>query len=326
VRPLGASALDLLTRNVQTQPQEDPTAVKLRHDAFVYDSDDRFASHMSRFLDEGMAEGAATVAITTRSNWSLLRDALGPRANKVHFTDRDSFYTRPARALAQFDATLRHHLGKGAPSVRVVGEVQFGPTAAEWDMWIACEAIANRAFAGEPAWIVCPYDERVLDPTVIESAACTHPGIVSHVREGSDRYGDPAALVRALTPEHWPTLDLVRLPAVPDAHAFRDVLASELAAAEVSAAPALDMLVAANEVYANATSHGGGVLLARAGEVHGRFVCEIADAGPGLDDPLAGYIPPKPDEGGAGLWIARQLVSQVELVPSSPGLVVRLWV
>jgi anti-sigma regulatory factor (Ser/Thr protein kinase) len=281
---------------------------------------------MSRFVDEGMAEGAATVVVTTRNNWSLLREALGKRAANVRFTDRDSFYTRPARALALYDATLRHHLGKGAPSVRVVGEVQFGPTPAEWDSWMAYEAIANRAFAADPAWIVCPYDERALPPTVIESARRTHPAIMSDVRHPSDRYSDPAMLVRTLAPDHGPLLDLAPLPNVPDAHAFREVLGAALSAAEVPAAPALDMLVAASELYANATSHGGGMLLARAGEVDGRFVCEIADAGPGLSDPLAGYLPPKPDQGrGAGLWIARQLVSHVELLPSAPGLVVRLW-
>ena len=64
----------------------------------------------------------------------------------------------------------------------------------------------------------------------------------------------------------------------------------------------------------------------RAGLVDGWFVCEIGDRGPGLDDPLAGYVPPTPGQpGGEGLWISRRLVSRVELIPAEPGLTVRLW-
>ena len=54
----------------------------------------------------------------------------------------------------------------------------------------------------------------------------------------------------------------------------------------------------------------------RAGLVDGWFVCEIEDRGPGLDDALAGYIPPTPGQrGGEGLWIARRIVQRLELIP-----------
>ena len=52
------------------------------------------------------------------------------------------------------------------------------------------------------------------------------------------------------------------------------------------------MLLATNEVFANARRHGGGADMLRAGSAGGRFVCEISDRGPGLDDPTAGYLPP----------------------------------
>jgi anti-sigma regulatory factor (Ser/Thr protein kinase) len=88
----------------------------------------------------------------------------------------------------------------------------------------------------------------------------------------------------------------------------------------------MDMLVAANEVFENARRHGGGVSRVRAGLVDGWFVCEIEDHGPGFDDPLAGYLPPRPDRaGGSGLWAARRLVRRLELMHHAPGLAVRLW-
>jgi anti-sigma regulatory factor (Ser/Thr protein kinase) len=88
----------------------------------------------------------------------------------------------------------------------------------------------------------------------------------------------------------------------------------------------MDMLVAANEVFENARRHGGGVSRVRAGLVDGWFVCEIEDRGRGLDDPLAGYLPPRAEHGrGAGLWVARRLVRRLELLDNAPGLKVRLW-
>jgi anti-sigma regulatory factor (Ser/Thr protein kinase) len=300
-------------------------ALQLRHEAFIYGSDEEFVSRMSGFIEEGLEEGAAAIAVTTRSNWAGLCHALGSRARNVHFTDRDSFYVRPAKALAAYDAALRHHLERGARSLRVIGEVQFGPTPTEWTEWTAYEAIVNRALADEPAWIVCPYDARVLSEEVLQSAWCTHPEVLGDGDRPSDHFEDPVQLARALTPEYEP-LPLRALAPVADAHAFREALAVEMSEAGLPELKGLDMLVAANEVFANASLHGGGATRVRTGVVAGRFVCEISDAGPGLDDPLAGFIPPKRGAAsGAGLWIARQLATRVDLIPQERGLTVRLW-
>ncbi|MGH2970132.1 MAG: ATP-binding protein, partial [Solirubrobacteraceae bacterium] len=130
---------------------------------------------------------------------------------------------------------------------------------------------------------------------------------------------------RALTGVPDPLPDLRSLPPGRDAGALRERLAAELAAARVPAAKALDMLLAATEVAANAWRYGGGPSELRVGRVDGRFVCEISDNGPGFDDPLAGYIPPGPGETASGLWIVRQLTWRQELFPSDRGFTVRLW-
>jgi anti-sigma regulatory factor (Ser/Thr protein kinase) len=169
--------------------------------------------------------------------------------------------------------------------------------------------------ADRPAWIVCPYDARVLPPSVVDDAMRTHAPA-----DGFE------AIVRELAPKHEQLPDLEPLPQAPDAQTFRDLLAARLTDAAVPGSMKLDMLVAANEVFANALNHGGGVLLVRTGVVGGRFVCEVTDAGPGLDDPFAGYLPPASQDGpGAGLWVARQLMWRVDLLSSPGGLSVRLW-
>jgi anti-sigma regulatory factor (Ser/Thr protein kinase) len=82
----------------------------------------------------------------------------------------------------------------------------------------------------------------------------------------------------------------------------------------------LNLLVAASEVFQNALRHGNGPTALRAGLVDGWFACEIEDRGPGIDGPLAGYLPPTPGRPGReGRWIARQLASRRELTPARPG-------
>jgi anti-sigma regulatory factor (Ser/Thr protein kinase) len=209
----------------------------------------------------------------------------------------------------------------------VIGEVQFGPMPGEWSEWTAYEAILNRALADQPAWIVCPYDTRALPDEVLENARRTHPAVMGEEERSSDHYEDPVQLARALTPEFEPLPLLRPLAPAADARAFRQALAVEMTDARVPELTALDMLVAATEVFANAMRHGGGVSRMRTGMVEGRFVCEISDSGSGLDDPLAGYLPPRPGHGrGAGLWIARQLATRVDVIsPPGRGLTVRLW-
>jgi anti-sigma regulatory factor (Ser/Thr protein kinase) len=84
------------------------------------------------------------------------------------------------------------------------------------------------------------------------------------------------------------------------------------------------MLVAATEVATNAVRHGGGIEEVRVGRVDGRFVCEVIDRGGGFDDPVAGYLPPRPGRG-RGMWVARQLTWRVESFHSPRGFTVRTW-
>lgn len=297
-----------------------------RHEAFLYESDDEFVGQMAAFLGAGLDEGASGLAVTTRSNCALLRDALGAASERVRFVNRDDWFFRPAKTIAAYDATLTGLARDGAASIRVVGEVQFGPTAEEWREWTAYEAILNRALAEHPAWFVCPYDRRALPEQVVEDAARTHPEVLTETRQTSARFASPEETVRDLTPAHEPLDELRALPLAGDPVTFRERLAAELAAAKVPETKAVNMLVAANEIIVNAFRHGGGAEEMRAGLVDGHFVCEISDRGPGLDDPLAGYLPPNLELGrGAGLWTARQLTSRLELIPGAEGLTVRLW-
>jgi anti-sigma regulatory factor (Ser/Thr protein kinase) len=174
---------------------------------------------------------------------------------------------------------------------------------------------------------MCGYDAREVPGPLLEGALDTHPEVLTGDWEPSPRYREPEDVVRSRTPTPAPLAGLRALPLEGGPRGFRDVLGTELDAAAVPELEAGNMLVAAEEVLANAWRHGGETLTAHVGRVGDRFVCEISDDGPGFDDPLAGFLPPRPGHvDGAGLWVARQLTRELELVPSPQGATVRLWV
>jgi anti-sigma regulatory factor (Ser/Thr protein kinase) len=296
----------------------------LRHSALVYASPEEFLAHTVAFLREGIAAGEGAIVGHTRPGLSLVREALGSDAAFVTFVDVSEAYTTPARTLASYHEIFGEHLQR-MPSLRVVGDVQFGPDPGEWGVWAGYEAVFNRSFAHLPAWVWCSYDAERTPDDLLESVWQTHPGVLSHdAWRASDRYEDPDTLLRSVTPEPVRLLDLRSIPVEDGVVELREGLARELVAQDVSEARALDMLVAATEVARNAIEHGGGLKDVRVGRSRERLVCEIVDRGEGFDDPAAGYLAPR-EGSGAGLWIARQLTWRLEFLRSADGFTARIW-
>jgi anti-sigma regulatory factor (Ser/Thr protein kinase) len=299
----------------------------LRHNAFVYESRDEYVARSVAFLKEGLEAGEGAVIGDTRDTLSVMREALGPDADRVAFFDVGTIYTRPAHAVAAYHGLFLEQL-RTAPSVRAVAELPLGPTPAEWTEWMRYEAITNLAYSHLPVWVVCTYNANGLPDTVLDAVWQTHPEVVTDEwlgsdRRESDRFEDPRELVRSLTPKPEPLPDLRPFSVGEDIEAFRERLARELVAEKVPDAKALDMLVAGTEIAANALQHGGGIEEVRVGRADGRFVCEVVDRGSGFDDPLAGYLAPR--EGiGTGLWVARQLTSRIEFFRSQQGFTARI--
>jgi anti-sigma regulatory factor (Ser/Thr protein kinase) len=281
------------------------------------------------FLESGLADGEPVIVILERRKWELLADALESDADTISYIDRDSFYQRPEAAIAGYDRTLREFTRDGAKSVRAFAELPRCETEREWESWIAYEAIVNRALARHPFWVTCGYDRREMPEPLLEGGFETHPCVLSDDRAQNPYYHDPEEVVTSRTPTALSLTGLHTLPAYSGdgAQSFRDCLSAELEAAGVPRLESENMLIAAGEVLANAQRHGGGPVTVRVGRVGDRFACEVSDAGPGIGDPLVGFVPPQPGQaGGAGLWVARQLTRQLELVPSSQGFSVRLWI
>jgi anti-sigma regulatory factor (Ser/Thr protein kinase) len=302
----------------------------MSHELFVYDDDAAFVDAMPPFLAAGVEAGEAVVAVLASRSNELVRDALGSTGREVTFIAAENHYTRPEAALADYDASVRRYLRDGAPAVRLCGELPMCSTQQQWDEWVAYEAILNRAFAHHPVSIMCVYDERRMPASVVDGARRCHPDLAGgHARASNPDYEDPASVVSDM----WPSAaessgDLQELVLDNGAVSFRERLTAAMARAGVADGSARGMLVAADEVLSNAIRHGGGVQGVHAGRVGDEFLCEISADGRWHDDPLAGFLPPRPDAvAGGGLWVARQLTRRLELLPSpSVGLLARLWV
>jgi anti-sigma regulatory factor (Ser/Thr protein kinase) len=296
----------------------------LRHNAFVYGSQDEYVARSVSFLSEGLAAGEGAIVAHTRPGLAAMREALDGDAAEVTFVDVSSAYTRPARTLAAYHEVYAEQLRR-TPSLRAVADVQFGPDPAEWDLWTRYEAVFNRSFGHLPAWVLCTYDANGTPDPILEGVWRTHPEVVSDdAWIASDLYEDPDHVLRVLTPAPAPLVGLRSITFGRDLEELRERLAPELVAESMTEARALDMLVAATEVAENAIEHGGGVEDVRVGRAQGRFVCEIIDRGPGFDDPAAGYLAPWAGVG-TGLWVARQLTWRLELFHASAGFTARLW-
>jgi hypothetical protein len=193
-RSLGVS-IDYLVNGTNANP------TMLDHSAFLYRTDDQFRTTAGQFLDEGIERSEAILAVTTSAKTELLREHLGRDARKVEFVDVSDFYTTPIAALEAIRSFSDTKLAHDAPWVRILGEpIWMGRSDAEARLWTRYESLLNLVLGAYPLTIVCPYDERSVDPDIVRQAHLTHPHVVDDRGvSNSPDYTDPGRF--ALEPE-----------------------------------------------------------------------------------------------------------------------------
>jgi anti-sigma regulatory factor (Ser/Thr protein kinase) len=296
-------------------------ACSFQHDAFIYDSDERYLASLVPLIEEAHLAGDTVLAVVPRHNAALLRSALGDGAGTTEFVEAETWYEHPIATIAAYDAILR-----GLPAgtrAFVVGEVQFGPTEADWTAWTRYESALNTALHRYDARVICPYDARVLPARVVEDARRTHPYLLAATdATRSDGYLDARTLFPLLpstvaVPAATPDVDLLvdgRL------RTARRAFAAVAAAAGFDADSTHDLTLAVNELLTNAVTHGGGAARLRAWSSGPDLTCIVDDAGSGVDDPLIGYAGPPPGSArGYGAWLARRLFDRSEFLRSPAG-------
>ena len=302
-----------------------------RHDALLFDTDDRLVDVAVPFLLEGLDAGDAAVIATSVRTADVLREALGDHP-LVHVLARGDVYrARTPTAITTFRRLAEERSAGGVTTVRVVGEVDFGRTERDWLEWQRYEAVINHALASWPLWGLCVFDTSRLPDPVLESAVHTHSGVVT--ADGwapNPDFTSPAEYVRALPVPAEPLETTPPRLAAPDVTDFIDLrhrVAAELATVAGSRDAIEDYLLAVDEMSSNAARHGRPPISLRLWTADDRIVCTIADRGPGWDDPFAGYGPAHGEDlsrGGMGLWLARQLCDHVDITTDGEGTRVRL--
>ena len=196
--------------------------------------------------------------------------------------------------------------------------------------WQRYESVLNAVLAPFPVSLVCLYDAAGLDPSVLESAHCTHRVIRRSGTElPSPAFEEPEELLRrwSLQPAPPPSwASPMRVAALEDLPSARRFLRERARLADVDSERSLDLSVALTEVLTNALRHGGGDVRLWAWADSESLICQVEDRGGGIVDPLAGYRPPRAQANGRGLWLARQLVDLLQIVPGLQGTIVRLHV
>jgi anti-sigma regulatory factor (Ser/Thr protein kinase) len=301
-----------------------------RHDALLYDSTDELTAVAAPFLLEGLEDGdAAVIAVGPESTGPLCEAVDGdPR---VLVLERHALYrSRTPTAITTFRALAAGHAAPGR-RVRVVGEVDFGASVADWAEWQRYEAVINEAFAACPLWGLCAFDTTRLPERLVEAARATHPQLRTTAgRQPNPGYVDPAGYLTTLPVADEPLETTVPALAVDDVTDFiglRHTVRQRLDAVAGPADLVEDFLLAVDEMASNAVRHGRPPVGLRLWVAPGTLVCIISDAGRGWDDPFAGYGPAHGEDlsrGGMGLWLARQLCDNVAIRHDPAGVSVRL--
>jgi anti-sigma regulatory factor (Ser/Thr protein kinase) len=102
-------------------------------------------------------------------------------------------------------------------------------------------------------------------------------------------------------------------------HALRSTLAahaSRLGAADVTIEA---LVIVASELATNAIRHGGGSGRVRLWHDDGTLSCQVSDDGPGFDPGLGRSMPEPAQNGGRGIWIARNLAAELRIEAGRDG-------
>ncbi|MFC4865232.1 anti-sigma factor RsbA family regulatory protein [Streptomonospora arabica] len=274
-------------------------------------------------LDSG---DRAVLGVAKPTRAALLAGLPPAGAAAVECVERDELYTAPGRTLATLYGRARTEHPR---PVLVVGEP---PLPVDDPMrlreWHRLDSVLTRALAGTRLRLLCLHDSRALPARVQHDVRRTHPVLVARGDEhGSPDYVEPADfsapdLARLLLA---PAGERRSLEIDPDLASLRTAVTELAEKAEVPPERLGDLVLAVNELAANAVEHGRGGGTVTLWRRPGWIVCDVADRGPGLRDPLSGYAPADPlGPRGYGLWITRQVCDFMEITADADGTLVRL--
>jgi anti-sigma regulatory factor (Ser/Thr protein kinase) len=297
------------------------------HEAAFYAGDDEFVERSLAFIEDGLERDEPVLVMVRARKLQLLREALGRRADRVHFADMEVVGRNPARIIPAWNRFVGEH-AEGGGGMRGIGEpIWAGRTDSELSECQLHESLINIAFATADEFrLICPYDTAALPEDVIAEARHSHPIVsrdgaedVSHTYCGVDRvaarFAEPLSDPPRDAEELTVTVDALR-----DARGLVRARAQDAGLGERSD----DFALAVNEVLSNSLHHAREDGLLRVWDDPDGLVCEVRDSGH-IREPMVGREEPSEGQiGGHGIWLVNLVCDLVQVRSSADGSTVRM--
>jgi anti-sigma regulatory factor (Ser/Thr protein kinase) len=280
------------------------------HDALFFASTPELVDVTGPWLRDGVEAGDDIVLLCGDELVAALTPAAGRGARLTVVPPAEVW--RKALDAVGFLRDLLEARSKEEVRVRLLAEVACDDSPRALQEWRRFEALHAHAVGDLSLWAVCGYDTQRLPDACLETGRQTH----RHLLDATGRRANPSAVDPVVVLES--VSSAVTLPTGPplttvsglrDLRQLRNALRHELDGA-VPAAVVDDLLVVANELARNGVEHGTPPVAVRVTVTDGEVSCAVTDRGHGIQDPFAGYLPPRHTRGDrrhSGLWVARYL-------------------
>ncbi|GAB3148111.1 MEDS domain-containing protein [Amycolatopsis stemonae] len=294
-----------------------PREAGFRHQGCLYGSDIEFLAMAVPFAQDGLRRGEPVLVTTTAANLELLHAVMGAEAGRIAVAESAYFGRAPAKlAGALHRYWTRHRDTTPTGTVRILAEPARSGVPRDEATWQRTEAGFNVVLAGTRIWMICPYDTRTVDATVVADARRTHPEcLVDGQVRPSAQFAAPED-VGGAGADQQPGLaaDLFRFEG--DLVAVRRHVLDRASALLRSENAATLFGVAVGEAIAYLLERGIDRAAVWVRPAAGRIVCTLHS-----DRPVAGpafYGP------GTSLWMSDQLCEWLDISSDAAGCTIEL--
>lgn len=296
-----------------------------RHAVLFYHSEQDYLDEVLPFVRDGLELNQPVLLALPADNLARVSDTLGDAAAEVAMIDLSDTGRNPGRVLGLEAAFAAKHPGC---RLRLVGEsVWPGRPADEYPACVQHEALVNIAFTDSDATVLCLFDANHLDEGVLADVLSTHPLLW---RAGSTLPNSAYAPDEALLRHNQPLTDSASaagasytVSKLSDLAAARSFASRYAGWVGLSAEGIGDLQLIVTELATNSLQHAKSACRLTFWQHDGRLVCQARDAGR-LLDPLAGRLPPQPDDlTGRGLFLVNALADLVRTHTSDSGTTIQ---
>ena len=304
-------------------------ATTFHHEALFYAGDGEFAERCLDFVEAGLERDEPLLVMVGSRKLGLLRDALGVRAERVHFADMEVVGRNPARIIPEWARFVAGHArGPQGGGMRGIGEPIWADRKPdELEECQLHESLINVAFASANSFrLVCLYDTAALPRDVIAEARRSHP--IASKNGEPEPCGDYCGLEKAAAkfsgPLSEPPGDAFEMSVTVDGLREARGLVRGRAREAGLRERADDFVLAVNEILSNSLSHAREDGKLRIWDEPDGLVCEVRDHGRilrpliGREEPAAGQV------GGHGTWLVNLVCDLVQVRSSEDGSTVRM--